>query len=63
MTRIICSGYGGYIEVDCFNPQEYEWIAQDQERIKEQKLIERLEYIEKENNQLKRRLEELERNK
>ena len=28
----ICSGCGGVVGRDCFNPQECEWIARDQER-------------------------------
>jgi hypothetical protein len=31
MTRRVCNGCGGYVGVDCFNPEECEWIARDQE--------------------------------
>ncbi len=36
MARQVCNGCGGYVGVDCFNPQECEWIARDQQRIYEQ---------------------------
>ncbi len=28
----LCNGCGGVIGQDCFNPQECEWIAQEEER-------------------------------
>lgn len=50
----ICNGCGGVIGRDCFNPQECEWITQDQER-------HRHEQHELESQHLEHRVDELER--
>lgn len=62
MARRICNGCGGYVGIDCFNPSECEWIAQDEKRIREQRQHDRLTRIEQENLELKQRLSDLERN-
>lgn len=51
--RKICNGCGGYIGVDCFNPVECEWIANDQRRIQRQHEQDRIARLE-------RRIKELE---
>jgi uncharacterized protein YceH (UPF0502 family) len=50
----ICNGCGGVVGRDCFNPQECEWIARDQER-------HRHEQHEMSSQHLEQRVEELER--
>jgi len=50
----ICNGCGGVVGRDCFNPQECEWITQDQDR-------RRYEQHELGNQHLEQRVEELER--
>lgn len=60
MTRKICNGCGGYIGIDCFNPTECEWIAQDERRIYEQQQRQIIERIKQENEELKKRLDQLE---
>ena len=59
MARRICNGCGGYVGIDCFNPSECEWIAQDEQRIRRQREEERFRAIENENAQLRKRLDEL----
>jgi hypothetical protein len=54
--RKICNGCGGYVGIDCFNPVECEWIANDQRRIQRQREQERIAYLE-------RRVRELETDK
>lgn len=50
----ICNGCGGVVGKDCFNPQECEWIAHDQERhlhrqhdLESQHLEQRVEELER----------------
>ena len=60
MARKICNGCGGYIGIDYFNPTECEQITKDQQRIYEEQQSIRIERIEQENKELKKRLDELE---
>jgi hypothetical protein len=59
MARQICNGCGGYVGLDCFNPQECEWIAMDMQRIQRQNEEDRLSRIEEENRLLRQELNEM----
>lgn len=59
MSRRICNGCGGYVGVDCFNPQECEWIAWDMQRIQQQNEETRVRNIESENERLRQEIEEI----
>lgn len=59
MARQICNGCGGYVGIDCFNPQECEWIAMDMQRIQRQNEENRLKRIEEENRSLRKELDEM----
>lgn len=60
MTRKVCNGCGGYIGVDCFNPQECEWIARSEQANYENAQRERMRRIEDENKTIKERFKTLE---
>lgn len=61
MARNVCNGCGGYIGLDCFNPQECEWIAMDMQRIQRQNEQDRLNRIENDNKILREEIEKLKR--